>query len=96
MEAELAYGKTRGCFEKPSDSVLPKTDISCPDIVPTELQTDINRDAMKNSSILVHPDVSTHTRYVFGTRSVVLKYGSMEIFVRSLCKINFCQFFPKL
>ena len=68
IEAELAFGKTRGCYQKPSDDVPPSTDLSCPDIIPTELQSGVNRDAMLNQSILVHPDAPTSTRYVFGTR----------------------------
>ena len=67
-EAELAFGKTHGCYEKPSEDVPPRTNISCPEITPIELQASTNRDAMKNDSILVHPDVSTSKRYVFGTR----------------------------
>ena len=66
--AELAFGKTRGCYQKPSDEVPPSTDLSCPDIIPTELQSEVNRDAMLNPSLVVHPDVSTSTRYCFGTR----------------------------
>lgn len=71
VEAELAFGSTRGCFEKPRED-LPPNKISCPDIIPIEFDERVpNRDAMKNPSTLVHPDVSTSTRYVLGTRSVI-------------------------
>lgn len=72
MLAELAYGELKGCFQKPSDSVLPDTNISCPDITPVEYQDTeiINRQAMLNGSQLIHPDVSTSRRYVSGTRFV--------------------------
>lgn len=70
-ESELAFGKTRGCFEKPSNVLSPNAGLSCPDIIPTEMQSKSERDAMLNASILVHPDVQTSTRYVFGTRSVL-------------------------
>ena len=71
-EAELAFGRTKGCYEKPSNVFPPNTNLTCPDIIPTELQSRSDRDAMLNASILVHPDVQTSTRYVFGTRSVLL------------------------
>ena len=69
IEAELAFGSTRGCFERPSEDTHPTSGLSCPDILPTEIQTTpVNRDSMKNPSILDHPDVRTQQRYVFGTR----------------------------
>ena len=65
----MAFGETRGCFEKPSDEVPPSSGISCPDITPIELQPGpVNREAMLNPSNLVHPDIASSTRYVFGTR----------------------------
>ena len=67
-EAELAYGDRRGCFQKPSDVVPPQSGISCPDLIPTELQSGTDRDAMLNPSQLVHPDALSPARYVFGTR----------------------------
>ena len=72
--AELVYGEFNGCFQKPSDSVLPDSNISCPDITPIEYQEKemVNRQAMLNPSQLTHPDVSTSRRYVSGTRFVVL------------------------
>ena len=73
MEAELAYGRTRGCFQKPKEDIPPKAEMSCPEITPIEFDTrETNRDAMKNQSNLIHPDVSTSTRYVLGTRLVLL------------------------
>ena len=68
-ESELAFGERRGCFEKPSDEVPPRSGISCPDITPIELQSGVvNREAMLNPSHLVHPDTTSSARYVFGTR----------------------------
>ena len=72
VEAELAYGSKRGCFERPSED-LPPSKLSCPDIIPIELDERVpNREAMKNPSTLVHPDVSTLTRYVVGNRFVTI------------------------
>ena len=72
VEAELAFGKTRGCFQKPDEKIPPNTDISCPDITPIELDKRVpNREAMNNPSPLVHPDVPSSTRYVLGTRFVM-------------------------
>ena len=71
IEAEIAFGQKRGCFQKPNDTVEPLTNISCPDITPIELeQRKPNREAMLNPSQLVHPDVTNQTRYVLGTRFV--------------------------
>ena len=68
---QLAYGEKRGCFEKPQEDTLPQENISCPDITPIELSTtEVNREAMRNPSTLVHPDIATTTRYVSGTRQV--------------------------
>ena len=69
VEAELAFGEKRGCFQMPKEEIPPKALISCPDIVPIQLdEREPNKDAMRNPSILVHPDVPTSTRYVLGTR----------------------------
>ena len=69
VTSELAYGEKRGCFEKPSEHNPPQKDISCPEILPIELSSrEVNREAMNNLSSLIHPDVSTSTRYVSGTR----------------------------
>ena len=69
IEAELAFGSARGCFEMPSQDRPPSSGLSCPDIPPTELQTtEVNPGAMMNPSRLDHPDVQGTRRYVFGTR----------------------------
>ena len=80
VEAQLAYGKTRGCFQKPDEDIPPKDDISWPEITPIEFDNTrvTNRDAMKNQSTLIHPDVSTSTRYVLGTRYVRLSSIKQE------------------
>jgi hypothetical protein len=71
--SEYAYGATKGCFEKPSNDVPPNSGISCPDITPIELSAEpVNKQAMRNPSQLVHPDVPTPMRYVSGTRFVFL------------------------
>ena len=59
IEAELAFGQKRGCFQKPDETKEPQKNISCPDITPIELDPrKPNREAMRNQSILVHPDVT--------------------------------------
>ena len=69
VEADLAYGNNRGCFEKPQDDIPPRKDISCPDITPIELSAKSpDREAMNNQSRLVHPDAAPLTKYVMGTR----------------------------
>ena len=67
-EGELAFGKTRGCFELPSDDVPPTVGLSCPEIVPIEFQSQSNRKAMEKYDFLLHPDSNSFKRYVFGTR----------------------------
>ena len=53
VEAELAFGETRGCFEKPDDDIPPTTGLSCPEITPIEHSTRVpNREAMLNPSPL--------------------------------------------
>ena len=67
--SELAFGETHGCFEKPSATREPTANIDCPDITPLQFAHNItNRDAMKVESRLVHPDSTSLTRYVLGTR----------------------------
>ena len=49
----------------------PTSGLSCPDILPTEIQTTpVNRDSMKNPSNLDHPDVSTQQDHQELARSV--------------------------
>ena len=73
IEAELAFGQKRGCFQKPDETKEPQKNISCPDITPIELDPrKPNREAMRNQSILVHPDVTHQTRYVLGTRYIYI------------------------
>jgi hypothetical protein len=66
----LAYGDTKGCFEKPSISQKPKKDIDCPDILPLAHvdNQNIDKAAMGNKSTLVHPDVKGTKRYIAGTK----------------------------
>ena len=84
VESELAYGSTRGCFENPHEDIPPKR-MSCPDIIPIELDNRMpNRDAMKNPSTLVHPDVSSTVRYVLGTRCDNTKlYYILKLYLNS-------------
>ena len=91
-ESELAFGEKRGCFEKPSDDVAPTRGISCPDIIPTELQSGpTNRAAMENPSNLVHPDTSSSQRYVFGTRLIEITMFAELRGAFTKPHYNFCQ-----
>ena len=76
--AELAYGETKGCFEKPSSTEKPKTNLQVPDILPLALTytTSLpNASAMTNSSILIHPDSQSTRRYIMGTKMQMRKSG---------------------
>ena len=58
----------RGCFEPPSDEHTPTKNLSCPDILPTELQGyEPDLDAIANDSQLVHPNSKNGKRYIMGT-----------------------------
>ena len=70
-ESRQIYGDLRGCFEPPSDTVLPNNGIDCPDITPltlTDQTQTVNREAMNDSNPLVHPDSTSLTRYCLGTK----------------------------
>ena len=75
--AELAYGETKGCFEKPSHTKKPTKDIDCPDILPLAHQQNQNgnQSLMDNPSTLLHPDVVGSKRYIMGTRLQMRKSG---------------------
>ena len=76
-EAKLAFGETKGCFEKPSNAKLPNTDIDCPEILPLAHQTKIpDKLLMDNPSILLHPDALSDRRYVMGTRMQMRPSGT--------------------
>ena len=66
--SELAFGKLKGCFQTPSMTKDPDADIDCPDVAPlTFSNNQVNREAMTNSSILVHPDSTSLVKYCLGT-----------------------------
>ena len=68
--AMMAYGETGGCFEKPSDTQKPRTDIDCPDILPLALveNPEVDRSRMRNPSQIIHPDIKGTKRYLMGTK----------------------------
>ena len=63
-----AFDEKQGCMEKPREDRGPTKNISCKEILPLMFsENECNRDAMKDSNPLVHPDISTLTRYCLGT-----------------------------
>ena len=67
-QSKLAFGEKLGCFELPREDKAPTKNISCPDILPLIYSDqDTNRDAMRSTNPLVHPDTSSLTRYCLGT-----------------------------
>jgi hypothetical protein len=67
--SQLAFGQYHGCFEKPSSTKDPTSNIDCPEIKPLNFcDNKVNREAMNNDSRLVHPDSSSLTKYCLGTR----------------------------
>ena len=70
IETQLSIGiERRGCFEPPSDTSEPNSDIVCLDIVPIESPlNETNYENMKIPSQMVHPDSKNHNRYITGTR----------------------------
>ena len=69
--SQLAFGEKLGCFEKPSSTKNPNSDIDCPDITPLLFSgNQANREAMKMESRLIHPDTgSSLTKYCLGMPS---------------------------
>ena len=70
IESQVSLGlDRRGCFEPPSETTPPNTEIECLDILPIE-HPDNTTDyaAMDNESQIVHPDCASGNRYVMGTR----------------------------
>lgn len=67
-QSKLAFGKKRGCFQLPRDDKTPRKNISCKDILPLIYsEQEMNRDAMRSSNPLDHPDTTSPTRYCLGT-----------------------------
>ena len=67
--AELAFGKTHGCYEMPDERKEPTQGVDCPAITPLSFSLKTtNKEAMENPSTLVHPDAKELTRYCLGTR----------------------------
>ena len=63
-----AFGEKGGCFELPREDKEPTKNISCKEILPlTHSEHITNRDAMRDSNPLVHPDTESLTRYCLGT-----------------------------
>ena len=55
----------------------PTKNLSCPDILPTELQGyEPDLDAIANDSQLVHPDSKNGKMYIMGTRLQTVGYGT--------------------
>ena len=68
-------------------TVDPDSDIDCPDVAPlTFSNNNCNREAMKNSSILVHPDSSSLVKYCLGTGLQMKKKG------KSSHKLKSCEY----
>ena len=70
MESQVSLGSDRrGCFEPPSETKEPTSDIECIDIVPIESTDNITYfENMEDESQIMHPDSMNHNRYVMGTR----------------------------
>ena len=70
LESQISLGvDLRGCFEPPSETVLPKTNIDCQDILPIDHPENVTDEkAILDESQLLHPDCPTMQRYVMATR----------------------------
>ena len=77
MESQVSLGSDRrGCFEPPSETKEPTSDIECIDIVPIESTDNITYfENMEDESQIMHPDSMNHNRYVMGTRLQTRKGG---------------------
>ena len=85
-EQKLAFENLKGCFEPPSLTNEPDSDIDCPDVAPlTFSQCNVNREAMNDPNKLVHPDSTSLVKYCLGTR-IQMRKGKPSH------KLNTCQF----
>ena len=84
--SELAFGNTRGCFELPDKDKEPGTKIDCPDVTPLQhSDRPANREAMLNSSPLIHPDAEGTRKYCLGTGLQMKNSGKSH-------KLNTCKY----
>ena len=82
----MAFEQYRGCFETPSMTKEPDTDIDCPSVAPLTFSNCIvNREAMNDPNKLVHPDSPSLVRYCLGTR-IQMQQGKPSH------KLKTCQF----
>ena len=85
-ESKQAFGMYRGCFQTPSPTVEPSSNIDCPDIAPlTFSSSTVNREAMNDPNKLVHPDSTSLRKYCLGTRIQMRKGKSSH-------KLKACQY----
>ena len=83
---QQAFGVYKGCFQTPSATVEPDSDIDCPDVSPLTFSNSIvNREAMNDPNKLVHPDSSSLVKYCLGTRIQMQKGKSSH-------KLKTCQY----
>ena len=82
----MAFEQYRGCFETPSMTKEPDTEIDCPSVAPLTFSNCIvNREAMNDPSKLVHPDSPYLRRFCLGTR-IQMQQGKPSH------KLNTCKF----
>ena len=68
-ESLETLGIRKGCFEAPSMSEEPNSNIDCPDIVAIEDPSNVtNYHAWEDNDQTLHPDCNSKQRYVMGTR----------------------------
>ena len=67
--SQATFGEKLGCFETPSSTRDPTSNVDCPDIAPLKFSEGrmANRDAMKVDDRLVHPDSDSREKYCLGT-----------------------------
>ena len=81
-----AFGLLKGCFQTPSTTQAPDSDIDCPAVSPLTFSNSIvNREAMNDPNKHVHPDSVSKVKYCLGTRIQMQKGKSSH-------KLQTCQY----
>ena len=85
-ESLRCLGDRRGCFEIPSDSRKPMSNVDCKDLEPIEAEVDISK--FESVDPLDHPDSDNMNRYILGTRLQMKSQSKHRSHKRKSCQFH--------